>query len=457
MSNSRSEEIERLNSLIANASASVAAGLLSQLELLKAQNTNNLPIDEMIATLREKVQSFDGEIARFPNLSRLFFEPFDVLFVDKYKSSPLPGSFKRDSLGKIWEVIKKTSDTAEFNGYEQRAKDALSIGNVGLGQNIASELRSKIAQKFFQKPDDGFFNNHDRTISFEDSKRFIILLQTHQKAKESGLSIDFDIENLSRAAFDKYMAFFKELENTNLDLAAELMISIMANSSKPWMTLRILKSINPLVNDRKLDATAYKIVGDRLLGQIREFVTKFNDARNGDFDGEVLAHDIETYNKFSHGFEREEILSGDGPWQKELFSIRARATQLLIDLCQRSLGYLQRALPIDRTMVKGKGYLDIPRTGAPIDDSKYKLAYEFSRFIRETRLFAPLGGFKVARETSLQSMLKHCDALRSGLTLELSENNKGKYFDDWARQTIEITRIVDDEAAAKSFERRIYG
>lgn len=449
-------EFDKIKEMILRANPSVAASLLARLEQMQISGKVNFPIDDLMEIARQKTQEFDGDIERIPSASRMFFAPFESLFEDNLNGEmTLPGSFDRSVLKTIWNVISENIAKTYFDNLVPKLKAALACNDMRSAKHLARKLREIAFGEICETENKQILHAIDNSISKESAIRFVNLLAVEHEARSRDISIEIDVGDINDAEIREYVNFLTILDERDLNLAADFMLCLMGNTKKPWAVLRIIKSAVLGINDRKLAATAYSVVGDRLLAMMRRRADAFSRLRKSiKISGVALAEEIENYNQISIGIERSNILVDGGPWMIRLKENRSKAAQMFNEFCERAENSISNAFPLDRGRIKGVGAFDIPRCQADLNMEKVELAIEFGIFIRETRLFAPNAGFGAARESAHKLMLRHCDNLKSGMIAIMGHEDRGKYFDKWADIAVEIVAIIEDEAAAKSLERK---
>lgn len=450
-------ELESIKDMIMRASPAVAANLLKRLEQIRESDGARLPFDELIELAREKTQDYKGKIERCPSVSRIFFTPFESLFEDEANGIVnLPGSFDRAQLKKIWEVISTKIANQAFETIVPKLKAAIMMDDKRAMRNLSRKLREVAFDEICELEDKLILHNLDNSIPKTSAVRFVNLLAIEYEALKREISIEVDIADVNDAEIREYVQFLTILDKRDLNLAADFMLCLMGNSKKPWQAMRVIKAAVVGISDRKLAATAYSVLGDRLLAMMGNHVDAFAALRKANkIDGKAMALAVEEYNLISIGIERCNILIDGGPWMIRLKEHRARAAQLFHEFCERAEETLSNAFPLDKGRIKGVGAFDIPRCYADLSDEKVELAMEFAVFIRESRLFAPNAGFGAARETAHRNMLRHCDGLKNGLIAIVKHEDRGKFFDKWADIVVEVVAIIDDASAAKSLERKI--
>lgn len=461
-------ELEALKSIIMRAPPQMAGDILTQLETLPESDDPSSVLNQLKLLLRSRLLASFAQPAKAKavpqplkegreiSVSRLFFKPFESLFETfDNTNKPLPGSFDRANLRKIWNVFKDKIASEELEELEPKAQVALMQSDKNSAAYYGSKLREVFYQKTIDK-DENILHQLDNDIDQEVGKRFIHWLQVDHEARQRKIDVTADLGDFSDNDISSFCLYLTKLDKSDVKTASDFLLLLMGNSHKPWSVLRIIKSAVVDMNDRKLAVTAYNIIGIRLIALLERKVEHINSLRkSNNFDGHEAALLIEDYNQMSVGFERCNLLIDGGPWTKALRQVRIRAGEVFNDMCEHAQSILEQAFPIDKGRVKGLGNIDLPRTSSELVEDRVKSAIEFAKFIRDARLYAPNAGFGGTRDNVHKAMLRHCDWLKSGLVTLFSHEDRGRFFDDWSKKSVEIISIIDDAASAKSLERKL--
>lgn len=450
-------KFQELVSLIERSSPQIAAKTMFHLdELNRSGKLDAESIEELKNIARPKIGDKKNYVERFASTHRIFFEPFTLLFENNEHDDLLPGSFPREKLSFIWEVISNFLLKDEIGAFESEMAVAIDDNDDVQSSKIIAKIREAVIDKIELSKDFGLIAKHHNNISANDAIRFYGLLKVEQAARDNHINLAMDIDQISSEKGSRNLEFLLALEEVDVNWAADYIVLIMVHSRKPWHVVKLLTSIAHGTNDRKLSATPYSVVGNRILAILNRKLSEFEQINlNSSFDGKRLAFDVEEFNKVNQGLEREEIMASDGPWRKTITEIRQRAGALFPNLCKFAVSSVESAFPIERMRVRGVGMYDIPRTYNDPNMQKVNTALAYCDFIREVRLFAPLAGFGVARENALKEIIKHSDSLKSGLFALKSQEDRGRFFDIWVENSTKLVVAIDGTEAAKSFNRRI--
>lgn len=449
-------QIDHIKTLISRASPEVAANLFAHLESLRKSKPDKLPFDELLTLAREKIANYHAPIERSPTVSRMFFKPFEPLFEDfEPNQQALPGSFKRDQLGKIWNVIENNFKTGEFEEIYSKASVANISHDYVTAERYISRLRN-LTLMAFEAIGPEAFHAFDKSISPENSSRLYRLLQILKIASEYNVSMEIDVEHLSDADLKPYSDLIRILDTKDLHLAADFLLCLMGNTQKPWQVLRIIYTGVVGANDNKLAVSAYGVVGERLLALMARQIKPLSlYPKMIEIDSAKMVYETDAYAQISKGFERSNLLVNGGPWRKKLNEIRNQAGTAFNEICEKAVFTVTNCFALDKGRIKGVGAMEIPRCFKELDMQKIKLSLEYASFIRDTRLLAPNAGFSGARDQAHKELLRHCDQLKNGMIAIKSHEDRGKFYADWSKWAIELVSIIDDASAAKSLQRRI--
>ena len=450
-------KFQELVDLIARSSPDVAAKTMYHLDTLnRSGKLDPESVEQLKNIARPKVGTKSDQVERYASIDRLFFEPFTLLFENPEYEELLPGSFPRAKLAAIWRAMAETVLKEEINDFEARVSQSVEENDTLSCEKTIAEVREKVVEKIEMSGDFALLATNTKEVSEKDARRFYGLLKVEQAARDNHINLAMDIDQISNEKGSRNIEFLEALEEVDVNWAADYIVMIMVRSKKPWHVIKLLTTVAYGTNDRKLSATPYSVVGNRILAILDRKLLEFERINaNSTFDGVQLANDVEEFNKVNQGLEREEIMSSDGPWRKKITEIRQRAGALFPNLCKIAVNSVEAGYPIERMRVRGVGMYDIPRTYNEPNMQKVNTALAFCDFIREVRLFAPLAGFGVPRENALKEIIKHSDSLKSGLFAVKNQEEPGRFFDDWVNYSTKLVVAIDGKEAAKSFSRRI--
>lgn len=448
--------LDHIRGLISRASPEVAAGLFAHLELLQKSARDKLPFDELLELARSKIVQYHSEIERSPSVSRIFFQPFEALFEDFSPDQlPMPGSFPREQLGKIWNVIEENFKTGEFEEVYLKAYSASAAHDIKTAEKHVVRLRT-LALMALEAIGGAALHTFDASINEENSQRFFRLLQVVKAADERKLSLFVDVERLSDADLRPYSDLVRSLDANDFHLSADLLLCLMGNTQKPWQVLRIIYTGVIGANDHKLAVSGYGVVGDRLLAIMAKQTQPLAQyPKMLEIDSAKMVYETDAFAQISKGIERSNLLADGGPWRKKLNEIRNQAGNAFNEICEKAVTVVTNCFALDKGRIKGVGAMEIPRCFKELDMQKVKLSLEYASFIRDTRLLAPNAGFSGARDQAHKELLRHCDQLKNGMIAIKDHVDCGKFYAEWSKWAIELVSIVDDASAAKSLQRRI--
>lgn len=450
-------EFQELVRLIERSSPEIAAKTMYHLDALnRSGKLDPESIEQLKNIARPKIGDKSDKVERYAAIDRLFFEPFTLLFESPDHKDLLPGSFPRAKLASIWQAIAGSVINAEISDFEAAAGAAMEENDTYSCEKIMAQVREKVIEKIESSKDFGLIAKYNSAITETEAKRFYGLLKVEQAARDNNINLATDIDQMSCEKGSRNIELLLALEEVDVNWAADYIVMIMVRSKKPWHVIKLLTTVAFGTNDRKLSATPYSLVGDRILAILDRKLEEFEKiGLTSEFDGVQLANDVEEFNKVNQGLERESIMTSDGPWRKKITETRQRAGTLFPNLCKTAVNSVEVGFPIERMRVRGVGMYDIPRTYNEPNLQKVNTALAFCDFIREVRLFAPLAGFGVPRDNALKEIIKHSDSLKNGLFAVKNQGEPGKYFDDWVKNSTKLVIAIDGQEAAKSFSRRI--
>lgn len=448
-------KFKEISALLDVVSPSAAVDLVRQFEAMRLKGELDIEIDRLIEPIRAKLQGFEGEIKRMPGIDRLFFEPISPLLESGDDKNLIPGSFPRQYLARIWKIIESDLGKECLSLLEPKINESVLSNNYLLSHQLANILRKTVLTNLKQYGKYGL-SQFDKSIPEAISERFYNLLILEERATEAKISIFTDIDLVHPNSQGQFLSLLKKLEKEDQNLAAEYMLIMMATSKKPWHVFRFFKEITSMPNDIKLSVSVFETIGTRLFKILERIISDFEISfKSEKFDGKKLSGQVEIYNQINQGIERESILSPAGPWRKILNKIRSNASIIFNEICEKALEETLRAFPTSKQMVKGSGMLELCLTNTEIPEAKIQKSFEFVKFIKHVRLFAPLAGIGATRDKIEKKLIAHLETCQQGLIIEMKNEDLGRHFNLWVDRVAELTKFIDDETASRAFKKRI--
>jgi hypothetical protein len=458
------EQIEEITGLLQKAPPETAARLLRLFERVKMKGAQAIPAVDLLLAMRESGVAKQASVARLPGPDRLYFEPFDKLIESTGGQPLLPGGIDRAALAGAWTVVADRIIPDEVDEHEPHIRAAVLRGEMGVARYLAARLRSETLAALDEVADQGAIARlvgpeltgalRDCTVAF--LQRLPDLLCAEHRARASLANPLNALGDVSDQTVESLVMLCRKLEDERPAAAAELMLLTMARLPRPWQAFRMPVRASHHVDDFKLSLTEFEVAGRRMLTLIArelESIEAAAGSRMG-FDAAVTVEAVRQFGRLAQGFEHELPMGPVGPWRKELTSLKARAANRLETLCRASVPRLEAALPMDRTRVKGAGYRDLPRMGAPPPPEKVTTAASHLTFLCETRLHAGKAGYGAARDQSATAASRHL-TLVSECLLDLRKNpDKGPHFQAWIDATRRLVQALEGEEAATLFARR---
>jgi hypothetical protein len=453
------EKIKELSALMACAPPETAARLLEMFERMKVRGSAIIPSSDLIVAMREagmtSVAGAKGGATRLPSFDRLFFEPFENLFENGPLERLLPGSLPRSGLHEVWLLIAGQFVPDDLVELEPHANSAILRGDMEQARSLAVKLRTCLLDSLAGFTNDAIASQGKSTQAKAILHRLVPLLVAEKCGRETWATAFGAKGELNDQGISTLCTIVRQLEAENNDAAHEILLLTMATLPQPSEALRVLKKVSFGVDDRRLDITPFAIIGRRVLASARRAAETIEQASlGGRFEGASLAATVERYNHDLIGLEREAHLVSDGPWRREIVSIRKVVGNHLETICQKATLHLETALPVERVQRLGLRWTQEPKLNIAPDPVRLEAAYQGLAFIAGSRLFAPLAGYGAPREVAARHAAAYlnnvCDAL-----LETSRQPaKPPNLPQWVQSTANLVQAFEGVKAAHVFERR---
>jgi hypothetical protein len=453
------EKIKELSALMASAPPETAARLLEMFERMKVRGSTIIPSTDLIVAMREagmtNVAGAKGGAARLPSFDRLFFEPFENLFENGPLERLLPGGLPRSGLHEVWLLIAGHFVPDDLVELEPHASSAILRGDMEQARELALKLRTCLLTSLEGFTNDAIASQAKSPQAKAILLRLVPLLEAEQLGRETWATACGARGELSDQAIATLCTLVRQLEAKNNDAAREILLLTMAILPQPGEALRVLNKVSYGVDDRRLDITQFAIIGRRILASARRAAELIEQASLvGSFEGASLAAIVERYNHDLIGLEREAHLVSDGPWRREMVSIRKVVGNHLEAICQQATQNLETALPVERVQRQGLRWTYEPKLNVTPDPARLEVAFQGLAFIAASRLFAPLAGYGAPREVAARHAAAYLNNVCDALLETARQPNKPANLALWVQSTASLVQAFEGVKAAHVFERR---
>jgi hypothetical protein len=135
---------ERIREYLRRLTPQARSSLLTEIERMQLYGEDISGAALILAELRAEFRKGNETNNRIGNPSRYFFQPIEVLFVDRPPERTNAGQISRGSLSPIWEWINHELLRTMARDYCETVKEALVAGHSQKASQLAASFQSKV-------------------------------------------------------------------------------------------------------------------------------------------------------------------------------------------------------------------------------------------------------------------------------------------------------------------------
>jgi hypothetical protein len=140
------EQTDRIQQYLRQITSQARRNLLIEIERMQMYGEDMPCSDLILAELRAEFRNSGQSQSRVGNPSRYFFEPIEILFVDRAPELANSGQISRGCLAAIWEWINKSLLPTLAQEYREKMKTVLAMDNAREARRIAAGFQHKVAK-----------------------------------------------------------------------------------------------------------------------------------------------------------------------------------------------------------------------------------------------------------------------------------------------------------------------
>jgi hypothetical protein len=402
----------KLSAFFGSLPGQTAARVFAALEHDRARGGKGLPHDDLIEELRVELLVKGAAFPpRAKSSRRLFFEPFEDLFVLRHGAVKRRGRIARDSLNKIWETLLEDPACAEA----QRAVVSvdLAIAQAGKASDAAVAALHEAARLGFSK----LVAHADREPGFRaglaerlgadaalyDFGEVHLLLGVVGKLKELQRLFVKPVAGFTEEELFELRRLYKETRDASPDAAPYLLLALLGRMETPWRALRayyhLARARDETLGPAERDAA---VIVDTLFEDLEAHARGLERETESEFDGEAASISLRHFAEFAEGMAVEARRAGDAETIRRIDESRNLAAESLARFAELSQAAIRRMMPTrhaggsSRLMALRPDYLRPPAPGA------YGAARAAASFLAASGDLA----LKLGRPTAVEGMFE---------------------------------------------------
>jgi hypothetical protein len=378
----------RLLEFLGSLPPAAAAKVFAALEQDRARGGTSLPHDLILDRLRTELAAQGGRFPIRPKTAqRIFFAPFEDLFVSFRSGKKRKARIARASLSPIWTLIREDPACAaagraaaaleaairEGSGNLAAYEDSLlSAASLGVSRLIA---HADADQRF----KDSLAERLGGEAAFEDFAEIKLLFSLAPHLKTMQERFPRPVAAPTEEDIYKVRRLYEAAREDSPAAAPYLLLALMGRMERPWRALRLHYGLADLTGEAfGDDATAIvDVILDDLEGAARML--------ERDAAGELDARDAELrvthFADFAEGVADEAERAGDKVMVNRIEACRDLAAESLARFTEQSLAALRRAMPVRHAGGSSKLMALRPDFARPMAPRILSAAREAARFL----------------------------------------------------------------------------
>lgn len=350
------EKRAKLAAFFASLPGQSAARVFAALEHDRARGGAGLPHDALLEELRGEILA---KGAKFPprakSAARLFFDPFEDLFVLRHGAEKRRGRIARDTLAKVWDLL--CHDPACAEGQNAIAAVDRAIAQSGaVSETLIAALHGAAALGFSK-----LVGHADREPGFRqyladrlggpaalyDFGEIHLLLGVVGPLKALQKLFPKPAAGFTEETLYELRRLYAETRSLSADAAPYLLLALLGRMEAPWRALRAYYHL-ARARDEGLGAAAKEamVVVDTLFEDLAALGRGIELEAGAEFEGEAAMVSLRHFSEFAEGLAQEARRAGDVDAVKRVDEARDDAAESLARFGERAQAALRRATPV---------------------------------------------------------------------------------------------------------------
>jgi hypothetical protein len=259
-------QIDRIQQYIRQMAPQARRNLLVEIERMQMYGEEMPCADLILAELRMEFRNGGRPQNRVGNPSRYFFQPIEILFVDRAPELANSGQISRGCLSAIWEWINKSLLPTLAQEYCDKMKTVLVMDNAREARRIAAGFQCKVAkclesalasEELVERARVGLAQYTASRGAIDDLKKIVSALLIADAIVAFNAAVPSSIDNLDartlaalRAPLDAFAAKYPH--------AVPFALTIVAKHLKtPWQLIRLATKMAPGRRAAQIASTRY--------------------------------------------------------------------------------------------------------------------------------------------------------------------------------------------------------
>ncbi len=349
--------VERLREYLRELKPGARALLIAELErnLLRGDDVTGAEL--ILTELRRSFRETGPKSQRIGDHARLFFQPLEPFLVDDAPDHKHRGRVARSALEPIWLWITNTVMPEEARAFSDQVERALLSSDTDKAESLARAFQDRAVERIQEtlqalSKDDkarkrlGVQLGTPRAL--EDVQAVLTVLKARDALAMLGMQLPGHIKVLTGPSLDSVKALLDSPLASEPDLFVFALVLVMSRMAAPWQLIRLATKAAGSDDSSRIAETPYSLAVTIALAEIERMIAELaSDLKSG--RGIAVAALLKDVHDAVRGLRTELDMSGEGPWGRQLATIRGEISKLLsaeIELMPGRVRRLMRPRPV---------------------------------------------------------------------------------------------------------------
>lgn len=350
------EKKAKLSAFLAALPGQTATRVFSALEHDRARGGRGLPHDDLIAELRAEILAKGAAFpSRARSTQRLFFEPFEDLFVLRHGAVKRRGRIARDSLRAIWDLV--ATDPACVEAQRVIVSIDLAIAQSGsAAESIVASLHraalvgfNKLVGHTDREP--GFRQTLAERLGGEaalyDFGEMHLMLGAVESMKALQRLFPKPVAGFTEEELFELRRLYGDTRGSAPDAAPYMLLALLGRMETPWRALRAYYHLARARTETLGHAAREAgVIIDVLFEDLEALARGLERETETEFDADAASVSLRHFTEFAEGMTAEARRAGDVDTQRRVDDSRTLAAESLARFGELALAAVRRAIPV---------------------------------------------------------------------------------------------------------------
>lgn len=270
-------QIDRVRAYLAQLAAPARRHLLAEIERLQAHGENVPGAELILAELRAEFRATGGANYRQGNPTRYFYQPLQLLLVDRTPEQANAGQISRESLASIWEWISETALPTMARDYTEEMKLLIAADNKVDAAKVAHAFQTKAAKSLeialasagnAERVRAELARYTSSVAIFDDLHKILLGLQARDALAEFAKGLPEKIKKFEGEALGKVQDRLKAFTALHAEAMPFALTIIAGRLTSPWQLIRLATKMADSKKASDIAATPYAIAVPMVLDHL---------------------------------------------------------------------------------------------------------------------------------------------------------------------------------------------